>query len=407
MSILVRTFSICIVQAIAVAQTTWVVDRFNRPGAQFTDLPAAVAAAASGDVILLRATSASRADSYLAPAIQGKGLTIVGETGIGLPEVVVTGSWTIQAVPTGSTLVISSMRVGVASSIDFPPQGRPFAMQITDCIGAVVLRRIVAAEFDPVAIPAPRDNALMIFSECSMELGYASLRFLRCKVMMNNSGLSRARALFGSPAATVILDSSELHLAGCVIDGASPTIGVQPSSPAVEFVTGGKLFVNEGCRLVGGLQRTGFRSPWVHFQPAQPADCIRAEVEYDPAATVVQGTNPLACMRVTMTPQSGLRTSTQFNILHIDHDTTPNAPAILLMAPLQATPWNTFLGPIFLDQNFVWASLGVAPTFRPLRRSFVIPPTIPSGQWVGVQAFELDTQNNTLLATNVTVVGVL
>ena len=82
----VRTVSVLVFAVLAsfgVAQRTWIVDRWNRPGADFTDLPAATAAAADGDLLFLRATvaSSSLVDCYLAPTIQGKGLTIYGETG--------------------------------------------------------------------------------------------------------------------------------------------------------------------------------------------------------------------------------------------------------------------------------------------------------------------------------------
>lgn len=112
-------------------------------------------------------------------------------------------------------------------------------------------------------------------------------------------------------------------------------------------------------------------------------------------------------MPVNFLPVSGLRTSTNQNVLLIEQDTVPLSPTILLMAPLQPAPWNNIIGPCFLDQNCVWSSFDVAPSSGPLRRTFTIPSTIPPGQWIGVQGFEYEVFRNRIHGTNVTVVGVL
>ena len=53
-------------------QTIWIVDAANGPGTNFTDLPAAVAAAISGDTILVRP------GTYTHFNVSGKALTIRG-----------------------------------------------------------------------------------------------------------------------------------------------------------------------------------------------------------------------------------------------------------------------------------------------------------------------------------------
>jgi hypothetical protein len=57
---------------VAVLPTTWIVDAANGPGTNFIDLPAAVAAAVSGDTIIVRP------GSYTAFNVTGKALTIQG-----------------------------------------------------------------------------------------------------------------------------------------------------------------------------------------------------------------------------------------------------------------------------------------------------------------------------------------
>src|SRR5262245_51382709 len=106
-------------------QSPWVVDSEGRPGTNFTDLPAAVAAAAPGDTILVRAPS-SIISSYSAFTISGKALTIRGED---RARTTCSGA-TINAVPSGAVFTLEGMgmgsvdidssKVALASSTLFP-----------------------------------------------------------------------------------------------------------------------------------------------------------------------------------------------------------------------------------------------------------------------------------------------
>ena len=60
---------------LASAQRTWIVDAANGANADYTDLPAAVAAARHGDRILLRPGGYS-------PVTTGKGISILGSPGV-------------------------------------------------------------------------------------------------------------------------------------------------------------------------------------------------------------------------------------------------------------------------------------------------------------------------------------
>src|SRR5215510_991412 len=66
-----RTMSI--VLAVLLVPTIWIVDAANGPGTNFTSLPAAVAAAASGDTLIVRR------GTYQPFQVSGKALTIRGE----------------------------------------------------------------------------------------------------------------------------------------------------------------------------------------------------------------------------------------------------------------------------------------------------------------------------------------
>src|SRR5262245_50640672 len=89
---------------LALVPTIWIVDASNGPGTSFTNLPPAVAAAASGDTILVRD------GSYSAFTVSGKALTIRGAgaqvtvvQAFGSPN----GDTRIDNVPAGTTFYLS------------------------------------------------------------------------------------------------------------------------------------------------------------------------------------------------------------------------------------------------------------------------------------------------------------
>jgi hypothetical protein len=89
--------------------TIWIVDAANGPGTSFTDLPPAIAAAATGDTILVRA------GSYSAFNVAGKALTIRGagmsSTFVNLPSPPGSPSeqGLIDTVPAGAVFYVSGM----------------------------------------------------------------------------------------------------------------------------------------------------------------------------------------------------------------------------------------------------------------------------------------------------------
>lgn len=85
----------------ALSAAVWIVDDDGGPGVDFLDIPPAVAAAAPGDLILVRD------GLYGAPYVD-KGLTIAADTGHGP---VVQGTVTVHDVPWGEAFAISGMQL--------------------------------------------------------------------------------------------------------------------------------------------------------------------------------------------------------------------------------------------------------------------------------------------------------
>jgi len=98
---------------LALLPTIWIVDASNGAGTNFTDLPPAVAAAASGDTIIVRA------GSYTAFTVTGKALTIRGAGAsttlvqlLGSP----TGDTRIDNVPAGTVFYLGGLKFAPPST---------------------------------------------------------------------------------------------------------------------------------------------------------------------------------------------------------------------------------------------------------------------------------------------------
>ncbi|HTF87086.1 MAG TPA: hypothetical protein VK843_01670 [Planctomycetota bacterium] len=93
---------------------TWIVDQANGPGAHFTTIPPAIAAAAPGDVILVR-------HGYYGGFTLTRGMTVLGQ---GLVEIF-PGSVAVSAVPAGEVAALCNFRSYVA---------------VDNCTGTVLLQ---------------------------------------------------------------------------------------------------------------------------------------------------------------------------------------------------------------------------------------------------------------------------
>jgi hypothetical protein len=119
-------FSLALALPLA-AQRTWIVDA--QGGADFTDIPIAVATAGDGDTIVVR-----RSWSYSWNAtIAGKSLRLLGE-----PEARAVGVLNIVDVPAGRTVVVE----GFGPSIAFGATLQEYRVVVRGCAGTVILERL-------------------------------------------------------------------------------------------------------------------------------------------------------------------------------------------------------------------------------------------------------------------------
>jgi hypothetical protein len=173
--------STCALLAAPALATTWIVDAANGPGANFTDLAPAVAAAVPGDVILVRA------GTYNAFTLS-EGLAILGETG--------------ARVRSGTVISnLPAAQLAVVSRLDLTD------LRILGCAGAVLVDHLFVEDVPIPSFLAP-SAALCLVN------GSSDVRFYRCTVRPKQQ---TANAYGGRAGISAV--SSRVELARCAIYG--------------------------------------------------------------------------------------------------------------------------------------------------------------------------------------------
>lgn len=201
--------------AAACAQSTYIVDRLNRPGTSFTDVPAAEAAAVDGDTLILR----SDASPY-STVTTGKALTIVGDPS-GIASFAVNGpAMIVQSLPQGRDFVLRNCQfgtAGTAGTIGSQP------LVVAACLGRVHLQQVTVITY--VGVPG-----IELYAS-----GYVTMR--DCKST-------------GTPALKSF--SSAVEIMDCQFTGtAASALSALPASPAVSMDTTRARMSNVACQ--GGL----------------------------------------------------------------------------------------------------------------------------------------------------------
>jgi hypothetical protein len=196
----VRVLAIVLLAAspLAAQRQIFVVDAANGPGAQFTSLPAAVAAVPDGSVLLLRP------GSYAAFAVSGKGLSIVGagedphRVTIGSPILAAT---TLSITDTTAKQTFMLKNVWIRDTF-----GGGVDVLLQDDNGAVIWEDVAAGNNGGVSNP-----------------GLNSMRIVRCaNVQLSRCFLDVGSCLGGCPqTARFYVDSSNVQCSRSTLKGTS------------------------------------------------------------------------------------------------------------------------------------------------------------------------------------------
>lgn len=361
--------SLCV--ASVTAQSTWIVDANGGPGAQFTDLPPALAVAVAGDTVVVRAGAYS-------PGVTSRGIRIRCETGA-------SASITVQDLVAAEAFVLRGL-------------GGPLAtFRAERCAGSVVVEGSQASfVFDRcarVSLNACDGGAVQ-----ALFVGFHGL-----EATASNLHVSGGSYLgYNSRYTAVVLRDSTAWLGAVQIEG-SPGVTTYPS-PGLEllgdsnaWVTGtGAEQITAGCKL------SGFPPCVVRLSDVAIAGDKTATLTLDPRVTtgVIQG--PVVRMRdlpslgATGAPFGGAATATL-------HPTAAGNAALLASVPSAAldTPW----GPLWLPLRHVLIQ-AAAVTTTPWTTTIPVDASFyPASRSVTLQAVQL--VGNTLALSNPATIALL
>src|SRR5690606_21054232 len=203
--------------AVAAAQKVWVVAPVLGTGVDFTVIQDAVDAASDGDVVLVRA------GTYAGFEIDGKGLTVAGDAPITLTD----GSRvTVENTTAGQSVVVRGF------SLTTHAFG---ALSIALCSGPVTIEDCAFSLLPSTAF----------FTAAAMAAA-ADVTLIDCRI-------SAGTGLRG-PVPALSVSTSNLHLFGCTIEGASSSVR---SPGAAGATVASSVLVVAGTTLRGGAGASG------------------------------------------------------------------------------------------------------------------------------------------------------
>lgn len=245
------------------AAQTYVVDAANGPGANFIDLPTAVAAVPDGAVLLVRA------GSYQGFTMSGKGITILGGVGVDVASPIA-----IDHVAASQSVTLRQL------NWTMPPVSGIYLLDLAQCAGPVSIEGITQpagwySGFGGSGVRANSCDALTL-RECQI----LSKVFLSASFAVIESCEIRGEdwsrwAMLSHGAGAIYLSGGLLQVSGAsLIQGGDGWI----SGPAFHLPGDGINVSSGTLRVLGGVVRSGDvfgASPWgggeaIHFTGAAP-----------------------------------------------------------------------------------------------------------------------------------------
>ena len=378
-----------------VAQRVWVVDKFQRAGFDAATIQAAVDAASSGDVIHVRFTTTSYLDRYAAPTIQGKGLTIAPEPGGARPTIV--GQWNIQGVPNRLTITGFDL---IGGSLQF---------MCTDCPGVLSFEDLQITQSGRGIYLA--NCGLVTIRGCSQitEGAFQASLYAEGSALEMTDSLIENRHYTGGQGGYIGLDAYQcrITLIGSTVRGASATSTLYPYAcyPALD-VCSCEVLIGAGSSMDAGRYLDGSPTVAVASTCGNRTNRVPTHFSVDWGATNSIGSFPSPGPYVVYHDgvQTGLSVAQTATTLQVTQHSNPPSLTVLAMGGLTTTPWTNVVGPVFVDPNGILGYFDPSSS-GPVQRSFAIPPGLPAGTCVALQAFEL-TNAGRIVTSNVCVAGI-
>ncbi|MEZ5965249.1 MAG: hypothetical protein R3F56_15555 [Planctomycetota bacterium] len=357
------------------AQRTWIVDALSGPGTHFTDLPPAVAAAAPGDLLLVRTGSYN-------------GFS----TSIGI-HVVAIGACTIAPTVLGKNVVVTNLPAGQTFTLHgFDGWRRfPFFADLVGNQGLVVLSQVRTLETCGCG-PLHQNPPGIVVTDCAQVVLDGVVNYAQPAVLSTRSRTLLTRCLLGSVTPTdpmgdcLYVDGGEVDVVESVLDGNSGSDVNGVPQPAVRLL-GGTLRVRG---TTGALIQGGFV-----VNPSFPAPAIRAtggtlvldpDVALNPSMGQTVALDLLGTQLILRQQAAALvRSPTAGGVLAADLIAQPGAPCALLVG-LPRPPLATSLGTLELDLTATLpVAAGSAGANAMLSASVPLPPALGLGQALAFQ----------------------
>jgi hypothetical protein len=339
--------SLLLLGAPALAQQILVVDGKNRPGAQFTDLPAAEAAASDGDVIQLLS------DGGVYTAIQTtKALTVTGSVGQALIRVAPGQPFQVTGIPANRSFSLKSCLLALGS-------GSGPVIRIANCQGRVHLDQLEISGGQPgidVALSQLTIKESRVLGATPALAALGSMLALSGTVLQGSAGDSRF-AMNASEAMVLDTCTSVSVAGGQVIGGLGDAL--LPAAPAIrlrltvlDLATGGA-----SCSVRAGPPRQG----------TAPVPAVAGQsslVRLDPLVTVTS-TNGAPLFQGVQVTTAQFPSLSGYGIgsLHLYHQSVPGAAEVMLHGlsggPISAANVTSAL---WIDPRLLLAAPGVPAT---------------------------------------------
>lgn len=337
------------------AQRTWTVDRTNRPGTDFTDLPPAVVAAAPGDTIIVRV------GAYTSSTIRN-GIRLLAQ---GLVQIT---SLTLDSLPSQQELVVKGLSLS------------QFAVQ--NCLGRVHLESLVVVPF--LGSTSIRNCRAVNIANSTLW----STTIAGSLVSLSNTTLTPG---VGSLSA-VSINASDVYLSGCTVVGSAADCRFAAFPPGVGLAVRSSRITLARPNTV----RAGAPDPLCTSRPPTPgidADAT-SRIDLDPTAVVtgtdggppVRGVVPFFATLPGLTARGAASGATMSTEL-----TGPASAPATVLASLTSFDQMLPFGRIWLDQATVFTVQTAAmPANGRLTNQIPLGPFYPFGLPLAFQGAVLD-----------------
>jgi len=388
------------------AQHTWIVDLANRPGTDFLDLPAAVAAASPGDTLQVRFVAGQ---NYTAPVID-RSLLILGDA---LQSPTVLGSIEVRSIPAGATLLLRDIKNGT-SGVSGPGVVR--GIYCHDNQGHLEFENLGYGISPTQAIGGSTDIHGVTFERCALvTISHSMIWASILRTTVVDSTVVATDTYFGesspltSPVAsleTMFVQRSNLYLVDCTViggDGGLPNIYGLAAIMACDshIRLAGSCDIQGGYLYQSGIQNFGIDVDGACWPPAgHPAPIVDLDPHgivsgYWPPPIQITNIGPVPAVRWDLSPTQASLAATQYS--------APSSLTILVASNVASVPVLTGIGPVFLDPSSLFVvDIGAASAAGVRNWSIAIPPGIPPGTSIALQALHLDTNGNLALTNVVT-----